>query len=202
MLLVGLIQIFRVARLKERLPGIGLVALVIGGDDFDRAALRQAGQLEPAVIFFVVGVGALVLLGVPIAFSFGTGDLRLSRADGYHAPIVVVGRMDEGMSHLILLAVPLFVLLGLLIEMTGIARAMVSFLAEPARACSRRPFLRADRRDVPGLGHLRLEGGRYGCRCARAVPGDAASAARSLATWSPCSRRPARRPKRSRRRWC
>jgi TRAP-type C4-dicarboxylate transport system permease large subunit len=37
--------------------------------------------------------------------------------------------MDEGMSHLILLAVPLFVLLGLLIEMTGIARAMVNFLA-------------------------------------------------------------------------
>ena len=42
---------------------------------------------------------------------------------------VVVGRMDEGMSHLILLAVPLFVFLGLLIEMTGMARAMVGFLA-------------------------------------------------------------------------
>ena len=33
------------------------------------------------------------------------------------------------MSHLILLAVPLFVFLGLLIEMTGMARAMVRFLA-------------------------------------------------------------------------
>jgi tripartite ATP-independent transporter DctM subunit len=33
------------------------------------------------------------------------------------------------MSHLILLAVPLFVFLGLLIEMTGMARAMVGFLA-------------------------------------------------------------------------
>jgi TRAP-type C4-dicarboxylate transport system permease large subunit len=37
--------------------------------------------------------------------------------------------MDEGMSHLILLAVPLFVFLGLLIEMTGMAKAMVGFLA-------------------------------------------------------------------------
>ena len=43
--------------------------------------------------------------------------------------MVLVGRMDEGMSHLILLAVPLFVFLGLLIEMTGMARAMVAFLA-------------------------------------------------------------------------
>jgi tripartite ATP-independent transporter DctM subunit len=38
--------------------------------------------------------------------------------------------MDEGMSHLILLAVPLFVFLGLLIEMTGMARALVGFLAD------------------------------------------------------------------------
>jgi tripartite ATP-independent transporter DctM subunit len=37
--------------------------------------------------------------------------------------------MDEGMSSLILLAVPLFVFLGLLIEMTGMARAMVAFLS-------------------------------------------------------------------------
>src|SRR3546814_17557924 len=43
--------------------------------------------------------------------------------------LVMVGRLDEGMSHLILLAVPLFVLLGMLIEMTGMARAMVQFLS-------------------------------------------------------------------------
>ena len=39
------------------------------------------------------------------------------------------GRMDEGMSSLILLAVPLFVLLGGLIELTNMARVMVAFLA-------------------------------------------------------------------------
>ncbi len=42
---------------------------------------------------------------------------------------IVVSRMDEGMSGLVLLAVPLFVFLGLLIDMTGMARAMVAFLA-------------------------------------------------------------------------
>jgi TRAP-type C4-dicarboxylate transport system permease large subunit len=41
----------------------------------------------------------------------------------------VVGRIDEGMSSLILLAVPLFVLLGQLVEQTGMARMMVAFLA-------------------------------------------------------------------------
>ena len=66
---------------------------------------------------------------MPIAFVFGVSTL------GYlalmtHVPLtVVVGRMDEGMSHIVLLAVPLFVFLGLLIEMAGLARAMVDFLA-------------------------------------------------------------------------
>jgi TRAP-type C4-dicarboxylate transport system permease small subunit len=81
------------------------------------------------LIFFVGVVAATVFAGVPIAFAFGLaifGYLALAT----HTPLtVLVGRMDEGMSHLILLAVPLFVFLGLLIEMTGMARAMVAFLA-------------------------------------------------------------------------
>jgi tripartite ATP-independent transporter DctM subunit len=81
------------------------------------------------LIFFVGVVAASVFAGVPIAFAFGLaifGYLALAT----HTPLLVlVGRMDEGMSHLILLAVPLFVFLGLLIEMTGMAAAMVAFLA-------------------------------------------------------------------------
>ena len=42
---------------------------------------------------------------------------------------IVAGRIDEGMSSLILLSVPLFVFLGALIEMTGLARAMIEFLS-------------------------------------------------------------------------
>src|SRR5260370_12861536 len=42
---------------------------------------------------------------------------------------MVSRRMDEGMSTLILLSVPLFVFLGLLIEMTSLARVLVDFMA-------------------------------------------------------------------------
>jgi len=41
---------------------------------------------------------------------------------------IMSSRMDEGMSHLILLAVPMFILLGALIEVAGLARAMIAFL--------------------------------------------------------------------------
>jgi tripartite ATP-independent transporter DctM subunit len=81
------------------------------------------------VIFFVGVVAAAVFAGVPIAFAFGLAVFGYLSLATQTPLVVLVGRMDEGMSHLILLAVPLFVFLGLLIEMTGMARAMVAFLA-------------------------------------------------------------------------
>lgn len=81
------------------------------------------------LFFFVLLVGTAVLLGVPIAFAFGLATTAYLLTTTSTPLPVVVGRLDEGMSSLILLAVPLFVLLGQLVEMTGMARAMVGFLA-------------------------------------------------------------------------
>ena len=97
-------------------------------EPFATITLPGLGKLN-LVIFFVGVTAVTVLIGVPIAVSFGLatfGFLALTTT----LPVgVIVGRMDEGMSHIILLAVPLFVFLGLLIEATGMARAMVTFLA-------------------------------------------------------------------------
>ena len=70
-----------------------------------------------------------MLLGVPIGFAFGTATVAFLMCVTTVPLTIVVSRMDEGMSSLVLLAVPLFVFLGLLIDMTGMARAMVAFLA-------------------------------------------------------------------------
>lgn len=128
MLLIGLIEIFRMGTRKDALLAIGVVALIIGGLYLVGPQLRPLGNWN-LLLFFVGGVGGMVLLGLPIAFAFGLATLGYITLTTSTPTMVVVGRMDEGMSHLILLAVPLFVLLGLLIEMTGIARAMVNFLA-------------------------------------------------------------------------
>ena len=89
---------------------------------------RQLGNFN-LVVFFVVVVAAAVFAGVPIAFAFGLATLGYVMLTTNTPVLIVVGRMDEGVSHLILLSVPLFVFLGQLIEMTGMARAMVGFLA-------------------------------------------------------------------------
>jgi tripartite ATP-independent transporter DctM subunit len=90
--------------------------------------LKSLGNLN-LVFFFVLLLGIMVLLGVPIGFAFGTATLAFLKCVTRVPLSIVVSRMDEGMSSLVLLAVPLFVFLGLLIEMTGMARAMVAFLA-------------------------------------------------------------------------
>ncbi len=80
--------------------------------------------------FFFIGLLSIgVLLGVPIGFAFGAATLAFLMCVTRVPLTIVVSRMDEGMSGLVLLAVPLFVFLGLLIDMTGMARAMVAFLA-------------------------------------------------------------------------
>jgi tripartite ATP-independent transporter DctM subunit len=81
------------------------------------------------LIFFVGVAASCVFAGIPIAVAFGLGSFGYLALSTSTPLPVMVGRMDEGMSHLILLSVPLFVFLGLLIEMTGMARAMVNFLA-------------------------------------------------------------------------
>ena len=81
------------------------------------------------LVFFVLFVVVAMVIGVPIAFAFMLGTVCFISFATTIPASIVPDRMDEGMSHLILLAVPLFVLLGALIEMTGLARAMVNFLA-------------------------------------------------------------------------
>ncbi|MGA8380231.1 MAG: TRAP transporter large permease subunit, partial [Stellaceae bacterium] len=81
------------------------------------------------VLFFVVLVAVCVIIGVPIAFTFGIATFSYLALTTSLPLSIVVNRIDDGISNLLLLAVPMFVFLGLLMEMTGIARVMVNFLA-------------------------------------------------------------------------
>lgn len=111
------------------LLGVALTLGLLAG-----ALWLGAGWLEGIgnwnlLIFFMLLLGGGVLLGVPIAFCFGLATVAFLLTTTSTPLQVVSGRMDEGMSSLILLAVPLFILLGHLVEMTGMAKAMVDFLA-------------------------------------------------------------------------
>ena len=128
MAVFALLRLFQVGSLRTVAMALGAVVVIVGVFWLAEPLFRQLGNLN-LVIFFVGVVAASVLAGVPIAFAFGLAIFGYLTLTTQTPLMVLVVRMDEGMSHLILLAVPLFVFLGLLIEMTGMARAMVAFLA-------------------------------------------------------------------------
>ncbi len=125
--IVAILRLIETATWRE----FALAVLVAGGVSLALWLLQPqlvALGFGSLVIFFVVIVGACVAIGVPIAFAFGVATMSYLALTTDTPLSVVVNRMDDGMSNLLLLSVPMFVFLGLLMEMTGIARVMVAFL--------------------------------------------------------------------------
>lgn len=101
--------------------GVGVLALL-------RPVFLALDQANLA-IFFLVGVPVMVFAGVPIAFAFGASTFAYIALSTSVPVSIMASRLDAGMSQLLLLAIPNFVFLGLLLEMSGMARRMIEFLA-------------------------------------------------------------------------
>ncbi|MDM9625082.1 TRAP transporter large permease subunit [Rhizobium sp. S152] len=128
MIATALLRLVENAQAKALPVALGCIIAAVAALWALAPVLDPLGNIN-LLIFFVLFVASMVFMGIPIAFSFALATLGFLWATTSMPLEVVVGRMDEGMSHLILLAVPLFVFLGLLIEATGMARAMVAVLA-------------------------------------------------------------------------
>lgn len=128
MCLFGLYHLLRLPN-RRLVLGVTVATAIIFGILFLGTPLYAALGKWNLVVFFVVFVAAAVFSGVPIAFCFGTATLGYLALTTHTPLVVMVGRVDEGMSHLILLAIPLFIFLGLLMEATGMARVMLIFLS-------------------------------------------------------------------------
>ncbi len=90
--------------------------------------LAELGMLN--ILIFLCGLVALCLVsGVPIAFCFGCGVMAFLAFSSSVPLVVIVGRIDEGMSNIVLVSVPIFVLLGCVLDATGMGKAIVDLLA-------------------------------------------------------------------------
>ncbi|MFY3899508.1 TRAP transporter large permease subunit [Achromobacter xylosoxidans] len=128
MAVVALLRLLRTQTVPHLLLALAGAAAMVAAFWLAQPLFTGLGKLN-LVIFFVGIVAATVFAGVPIAFSFALATFSYLALTTNTPMLVMVGRLDEGMSHLMLLAVPLFIFLGSLIEMTGMARAMIQFLA-------------------------------------------------------------------------
>jgi tripartite ATP-independent transporter DctM subunit len=127
MFITAIQNLFSVAGWKQILAALAFTLIAAAVLFHFADALEDMGN-KNLLIFFVGFVAVSMIIGMPIAFSFLLGTLAFIAFATTIPTSIVPDRVDEGMSHLILLAVPLFVLLGALIEMAGLARTMIAFL--------------------------------------------------------------------------
>jgi tripartite ATP-independent transporter DctM subunit len=130
---LGFILLVALLRLIESAPrvvcGVAFAMLLAClGAYFCKPVFVWLGNAN-LVVFFVVFVGLQISIGIPIAFAFGIATLAYLAAVTTVPLSLVAGMMNEGMSNPVLLAIPLFVFLGLLIESTGIARRLIDVIS-------------------------------------------------------------------------
>jgi len=128
MLVIVLARLIERAALADLALALVIVVAIAGGFWLAKPLLMSLGNVN-LLIFFVGMVAVCVALGVPIAFAFGISTVCYLAFTTQVPLTIVASRIDEGTSSLILLSVPLFVFLGLLIEMAGLARVLVDFMA-------------------------------------------------------------------------
>ncbi|KOF14376.1 membrane protein [Ensifer adhaerens] len=128
MLVLVLARLFKSSHLIDVLVSVAVVLGVAAALWYLSPSLRSLGDLN-IVIFLAGGTALCLALGVPIAFCFGIATLMFLSFTTTMPLVVMVSRMDEGMSSIILLSVPVFVLLGCILDATGMGKAIVDFLA-------------------------------------------------------------------------
>lgn len=122
-----LCRLWRRAAVRELVISVAAVAALSFLAFKSPALFGDLGRAN-LVIYLVVGIVLCIAIGVPIGYSFGIGATAYVLFATRFSGEVIVGRLDEGMSHITLVAVPLFVALGVIMELGGVARAMVKFL--------------------------------------------------------------------------
>src|SRR5918998_3409723 len=128
MALLALRETVRAAKASEISMAAALIAAAGALLWLASPSLPSLGYIN--ILIFLVGFVAFFLaIGVPIAFCFGLGALTFLTFTSSVPTMVMIGRIDEGMSSLILLSVPIFVLLGCILDATGMGKAIVEFLA-------------------------------------------------------------------------
>ncbi len=128
MALLVVVHLLRDLPLRAVIAALALAAVLVGGLYLAAPALAALGNWNLPIYLGLI-VFVCLGLGVPIAFCFGLGTLAYITFATSRPVFVMIGRIDEGMSSLILLSVPIFVFLGCILDATGMGRAIVGFLA-------------------------------------------------------------------------
>ena len=89
--------------------------------------LLPSGALSP-VVLMLAGFAITLLLGVPIGFALALGALLYFWGGGTIPIALFSQQLESGISNVVLLAIPFFVIAGLIMEINGMSRRLIDLL--------------------------------------------------------------------------
>ncbi len=112
--------------LRTVLVAVGTLVIVVVGW-LAWARLAPATQPSP-VGLLVLGIAVCLVIGVPVAFALITGALLYFGNSGTVPLSLLAQQMESGVENFVLLAIPFFILAGLVMELNGMSRRLIALL--------------------------------------------------------------------------
>ena len=79
------------------------------------------------MLILIGSFAVLLLLGIPIAYSLGLSSFAYFLIEQPHLLQILPQRMFSGMNNFALISLPLFILMGLVMNLTGITQKLIQF---------------------------------------------------------------------------
>ena len=125
---MALFAIIDLVRLKVRalLASAGMLIAVAALWMLWQYLLPDSAPLP--IVLLLVGFAVALIIGVPIAFSLCFGALVFFWTGGTVPIALFAQQMESGISNVVLLAIPFFVLAGLVMEINGMSKRLIDLL--------------------------------------------------------------------------
>lgn len=129
MLITCLVRLQAIARLSALLWSAVMIGTIAAGFWSLQSFFNDIGNYS--LLFFFVGlVLVCIAAGIEIAIAFALATLAYIGIMT-HAPFsIVINRLDAAVSDFVLLSIPLFIFVGVLLEATGLSKALIELMVK------------------------------------------------------------------------
>ncbi|QGY32963.1 TRAP transporter large permease [Pantoea cypripedii] len=129
MLITCLARLQEIARLSSLLWSALIIGVIAAAFWYSQSFFNDIGNYS-LIFFFVVLVLVCIAAGIEIALTFALATLAYIGIMT-HAPFsIVINRLDAAISDFVLLSIPLFIFVGVLLEATGLSKALIELMVK------------------------------------------------------------------------
>jgi len=129
MLLTCLTRLQAIARLSSLLWSIAVIGAIAAVFWMSQSFFNDIGNYS-LIFFFVIMVLVCIAAGIEIALTFALATLAYIGIMTNAPFSIVINRLDAAISDFVLLSIPLFIFVGVLLEATGLSKALIELMVK------------------------------------------------------------------------